>query len=124
MLIQAYRYLPNLYEKAEEDPKFNSFGILSVIGLECVKDSTARSKLLNALYKYSTETVGNYTISYNETEPYYTISVTCENAKFIEIGWDDNAATRRGKQPSLRKECLFFIRLRIYFFRGEGRSTG
>lgn len=97
MLIQAYRYKPDLYDKTEVEPKFNTLGILSAIGLECIDDSSARSNLLKVLYDYSTETLGNYSISYEENEPYHTVSVTYENVKLISVGWGDDTATEKSK---------------------------
>lgn len=62
-----------------------------------MEDSSARAKLLKALYDYSTETVGDYSISYTEDEPYYTVSVEYKNLKLLRVGWGDNTATEESK---------------------------
>lgn len=65
-----------------------------MIGIECINDKSARANLLKAFYDYSTETIGNYTLSYEETEPHYTVDVSYDKKiKYMKVGWGDGTVT-------------------------------
>lgn len=104
--MQVIYYVPDL-EDAESDIPFNTFGVLSVIGLECIEDPAVHAKLLKGLYDYATDKLGSWTFSFREEDPSYGITVNYNKGiDSVTVNWGDGSTTSQSKYIYSMRMCV------------------